>query len=348
MKTLLSVLVMLLIAGAPALAGPNQNGVIVVHDTGIEGTVPLPPASTTPTCAEIVNEVAMGSAPYEASDPTVWKVYAAFPLESSPRLKGCGWGVAQPNAGGGSIIIWLNGAPSEAVFFITSTGWPGDNSSIGMSFTDSVRTDPVDELFWFVGYAYAGAAGEPQSFCIIPHEGESNRFFLDDAVPQNADPIAAYGCLGFGQPGSTPCPDALVTGACCHADESCTMITESVCLGTGGAFLGGDCTPTLCVVTPTGACCFADGTCQVSTSGACAAAGGVYMGDATVCTPNPCLAPLIGACCFGDFSCSVVSETECSALDGTFLGGGTLCDPNPCLPIPIETRSWGRIKNRFR
>ncbi len=283
------VLLVLAVAGTPALAGPNANGVIVVHDAGIVWTddLPLPPASTTPTCAEIVNEVAMGSNPYDASDPTVWKVYAAFPVESSPRLKGCGWGIAHPSAGGGQVVIQANGAPSEAVFFLTSAGWPGDNTFIGMSFTDYVRTDPVDELFWFGGYAYAGEAGEPQSFCVIPHEGESNRFFLDDAVPQNADPIAGYGCLGFGMPGYTPCPTGVVTGACCFEDGTCTMLEAAACVDAGGTFVGGDCVPGLCYIGPIGACCL-NGVCDVVTPAVCALVGGTYYGDYVPCTEVTC------------------------------------------------------------
>ncbi len=37
-----------------------------------------------------------------------------------------------------------------------------------------------------------------------------------------------------------------------------------------------------------GACCFANGSCLVGTQTDCAAAGGTYMGDGTSCDPNPC------------------------------------------------------------
>lgn len=38
----------------------------------------------------------------------------------------------------------------------------------------------------------------------------------------------------------------------------------------------------------TGACCHADGSCTVLTASACTAAGGAYLGDHTICSPNPC------------------------------------------------------------
>jgi len=293
MKKFLMALVVLAIASAPALAGPNENGVLVVHNTSIVWTsdLTLPPASPAPACADIVNEIAMGSAPSDVSESLVWKVYAAFPLINSPRLKGCGWGVSHTANGGGAVIIQGNDAPTPAVFYLTTAGWPGSNTFIGMSFTDSVRTDTVNELFWFGGYAYAGTAGEPQQFCVIPHEGESNRFFLDDAVPQNADPITGYGCLGFGMPGYTPCPTGIVIGACCFLDGTCTMVSAAECQTAGGSFIGGECTPTLCPIIVYGACC-KDGVCDFVTPAQCAAISGTYMGDnvpcsAVICPPVP-------------------------------------------------------------
>ena len=256
MKRLLVCLAVLTIAPAPAWAGPNETGAIVVHNTGVAWTtdLSLPPASPVPRCVEINSEIPMGSAPYDQSMPLVWKVYASFPVSSSPRLKGCGWGVSMTNDGAGQIVILGNDAPSPAVLYITSAGWPGNNTFIRMSFTDGVRTDAVNELFWFGGYAYAGTAGEPQSFAIIPHSTPSNRFFFDDAVPANADPIAGYGTLGFGQPGVLPCVDCILpcASACCHPDGTCAMLTPDGCQAAGGTYLGGDtiCTPTLCSSTP--------------------------------------------------------------------------------------------------
>lgn len=314
MKKFLMALVVLAIASAPALAGPNENGVIVAHNTGIlwSSDLPLPPQSPVPAfgdCPDLgtfVNEVPMGSNPYDASENLVWKVYAAFPIENSPRLKGCGWGIGLTSAGGGQVLIYENDAPTPAVFYITTAGWPGDNTFIGMSFTDSVRTDPVNELFWFRGYAYAGAAGEPQEFCVIPHSGETNRYFLDDAVPQNADPIVGYGCMGFGQAGYTPCPTNVVTGACCFTDGTCTMVSVGDCQAAGGSFVGGDCTPTLCPIIVYGACCYPNGLCDVVTPAACAGAGGTYYGDGSVCTPDL------------------------------------------CPPVATESKSWGQIKADYR
>ena len=293
LRKLLAILVVLGAMSLPALAGPNQNGVIVVHNTGIgwSADLPLPPVSPVPACADIVNEIPMGAAPGDSSAALVWKVYAAFPPGSSPRLMSCAWGIGLTSDGGGRIVIQGSGAPTSAVFAITTAGWPGDSTFIGMAFTDNARFDPVDELFWFGGYAYAGAAGEPQTFCVIPHSVEANRFFMDDAVPSNADPIAGYGCLGFGQPGDTPCPTPAAPGACCFPNGDCTMSTAADCQTAGGSFVGGDCIPNPCPPAASyGACCV-NYVCSLVTSATCAAIGGAYYGDNTVCTPSTCPPP---------------------------------------------------------
>jgi len=232
MKKFLMALVILAITGAPALAGPNASGILVVHNTGLLASGDPPVPTPVPACADIVNTIPMGADPGVESQNLVWKVYAAFPLDADPRLKGVAFGVHSSEDGAGGIIISGNweGAIGP-MFFQTSTGWPGNGllgtgTFVGLSFTDSVRTTPVTELWVFQGHAYAGEAGEPQMFCLIPDENTENRVFLDDAVPQNPDPVAGYGCLGFGQAGYTPpCPTGVVTGACCfttglyHADD---------------------------------------------------------------------------------------------------------------------------------
>ena len=337
MSKLLAILVVLGAMSLPALAGPNQNGVIVVHNTGVEWSadLPLPPVSSVSSCADIVNEIPMGAAPGDSSAALVWKVYAVFPPGSGPRLKACGWGIGLTGTGGGGVVIRYNQAPTPAVFFITSAGWPGNNTFIGMSFTDSVRTTHVAELFDFAGYAYAGAAGEPQTFCVIPHSGEINRIFSDDVIPSNADPIAGYGCLGFGQPGYTPCPTGAVTGACCFPlTGDCQMLSEFDCGTAGGSFFGGDCVPNPCPPSvPFGACCV-NYACSLQTVATCASHGGTYYGDGTVCTPSTCPPPPppTAACCdHATGNCSITTQAACPF---DWLGNGVPCNSQTCLPAP--------------
>jgi hypothetical protein len=72
----------------PLLAGPNEGGTLVVHDTGLSYTeevssYPSPPPTTDPPTVD--NALPVG--PPASAAGWVWKVYAAFPTNSSPRLK---------------------------------------------------------------------------------------------------------------------------------------------------------------------------------------------------------------------------------------------------------------------
>jgi hypothetical protein len=108
------------------------------------------------------------------------------------------------------------------------------------------------------------------------------RYFVENAGPSgaNSDYIgiddAVYAVVG------------VLTGRCCFADGSCTVVTAAAC-GTAGGTYGGDnttCTPNVCPQ-PTGACCAPAGTCSVLTSAACIASGGTYQGNGSVCGSCP-------------------------------------------------------------
>jgi len=121
------------------------------------------------------------------------------------------------------------------------------------------------------------------------------------------------------------------SGACCHSDGTCTVVSTAECGAAGGTYQGDDtaCSPNPCPL-PTGACCQTDGSCATATAADCATAGGAYQGDGTTCAPNPCPQPT-GACCQGS-ACSVVTEADCTAAGGTYQGNDTACTPSPCAP----------------
>lgn len=111
-----------------------------------------------------------------------------------------------------------------------------------------------------------------------------------------------------------------VTGACCHADGTCTETTEANCDGTWTS--GATCAETTCEQ-PTGACCRVNGTCILRTQAAC---NNEWLGMGTVCEPNPCPQPT-GSCCSPDGSCVVTLLSECANTWTMFQD----CDPNPCV-----------------
>lgn len=225
----------------------------------------------------------------------------------------------------------------------------------------------------------------PTSFGMYGSRG-SNCCFADDSVPAKLDQIAAFGELGFNQPGVLPCPDAPPPiGACCLGC-SCTVVQQTECDAMGGTFMGPNtsCSPNICGEPP--AVCCVNEQCTIVTSCECQALGGEYFPGADTCSPNPC-EPL-GACCLecdcirmrasectaqgGEFhgaeshctpspcgtepaaccvgeSCYVVSSCGCEQLGGEFLSDVPTCDGEPCVP-PTQTKSetWGRVKARYR
>jgi hypothetical protein len=183
--------------GGSALAGPNAGGVLVVHDAGLN-----------PTCDPIIlNPVPQCSTVDNTLDPLLfwcptWKVYAAFPTNSRPRLKALRWGIDWTQ----SALIQAHAAPSpdpQAVVVQATPGWPGRGTGVDMTF-DTVRTAEVVELYCFVGYAYYHEQLQGTIWSTTPHP-TGPTVFRDDSDPLVEDPIADFGTIGFGVAGYTPC-----------------------------------------------------------------------------------------------------------------------------------------------
>jgi len=277
-------LAVLALVSAPAFAGPNEGGVLVVHDTGlvyVPGSSDYP--SDPPTCDAVDAQDDLGNAEF-----SVWKVYAAFPITSSPRLKGVVFGISYPPFGDGYVLVLGAGLPTAGDLEVTQDGWPASGGSNGIAFL-ATKTAIVDECYWFGGYAYSASGNDPQMFATAPHSTNLS-VFIDDAVPANEDPITAFGSLGFGQPGVYECP-VIPTGACCVGEaQICQILTADECLaGQGNVWVGTEtCEPDPCVHPATGACCLADHTCIVVTAADCEAQGGSYIGDGYPCDPGTC------------------------------------------------------------
>lgn len=272
MKKFLLAVAVLALVSAPAFAGPNAGGTLVVHNTGLLYTVDTAEyPSDAPPCDQILDMMDLDGA------QMVWKVYAAFPANASPRLKALAWGtVSTPQ-----VVASGWGLPNASLDFeITQGSWPL-NGGIGESFAET-KTATVNEVYWVGGYAYGPGA---QSFSTGLHPTQ-DEVFVDDGAPAVSDPIMGFGSLGFGQPGDTPCPPDAVAGACCFGAD-CVMVLEDACLAQGGVWFGGECNPNPCYVPPTGACCIGLD-CFVYTEADCLALGGTYRGDDVPCEPETC------------------------------------------------------------
>lgn len=289
---------------------------LVVHDAGLTCTADggPPPASPAPTCASVDHGLPRGLPPF--AEGYVWKVYAAFPQSSSPRLKALCFGAIFPPE-----VTVLAGGAEDDVFELPTAGWPHYSGyGVMMSFLNR-RTDTMVECYWLAGY---GDGGEWQ---LIRHPTRMN-VFVDDTVPPIVDQIMALGSIGFGEPGGTYCPDDVHIGACCFADGGCTILEEPVCTTSGAMFrgVGFACDPDPCRA---GACCFGNDQCLVLDEEECALGFGLYLGDLEPCERFPC--PLPTAFCIG-MGCYLVPAWACANAGGWTLPDEPSCNPSPCQP----------------
>lgn len=310
-----------------ATAGPNRGGTLVVHDTAISFSVsvdlPVPPASAPPLdCTGVDSSAPVGDPAHQR----VWKVYAAFPPDGSPRLKGLGWGITAT----GQVYVTTAGLPDPPhCFQIVQGAWPMPlppvgypRSCIGQSF-DFTQTAHMIECYWFGGYGYQGAV-----FSTEPHVPQ-NAVFIDDGDPQQIDVIAGYSSLGFGAPGEAQCPPAM--GTCCSGTGDCSQTPRVGCIAPSVWHPEWEtCDPSPCPTPLLGACCHECGRdCTLTEESRCF--GDAWMGLDTACEPNPCpQSP--GACCAPDASCTVTLYDACSP-PATWVCGW-LCAPNHC-PQPV-------------
>lgn len=341
MKSLLVFLTALACTASLALGGPNAGGVILVHDPNLpytgQGTYcghGSPPASCEAAATQI-----------DGNDNTymIWKIYAAFPPCTAPRLKAVSWGIHYD-----PWVILIDHGPcigdlQSGGFEQAGPGWPGSDTGDAVLF-QFTQTTTLVEYYWFAGYAYYG---QPGIFALRSNPDPAyGGTFADDSTPLPLlDPIAGYGALGFNQPGWVTCPTAAAEGACC-VGGSCSLTCENECQGD---FQGQNtvCDPNPCVITY-GACCIYGG-CIIVTQEQCVGGGGIYLGDGTDCEHygEECFQPPFGACCIGS-DCIIEISGICAEMGGTFQGVGTSCNPNPCPVTPVEQSSWGRIKLQYR
>ncbi len=278
MKKFLLAIAALAFVGTVALAGPNAGGTIFLHNANLTYT-------TQPSCCGLGTppDSCLGAVTQiDNSSPDnlqVWKVYAAFPKGSSPRLLGLTFGVSYDDQYGDGNGTVVRGYGVCADFELAMNGWPANDTGDSVLW-NVAQTGLMTEIYWFAGYNYYGV---PTLFSLIAHP-EQGGYFVDDEKPGILDPIAGYGTLGFNEPGQTACPGFVGTGACCFPDGSCQLLTPTDCQNAGGSFVGGACDPNPCKAV-TGACCI-NQVCTITTQAGCQ---GQWMGPNTLCSPNPCV-----------------------------------------------------------
>jgi hypothetical protein len=210
-----------------------------------------------------------------------------------------------------------------ADFQLVTDLWPTvSGGEVGMAF-DVARLTNVVTVYTFCGFGYNyNAAVYPNpTWSVAQHSQAGNRFFDDDAIPANEDPIMGYGTLGFGMPGYTPCPGS--QGACCHISGACTVVLEAGCISPSIWHPEWTtCAPNLCP--QPGECCYADGTCAVTLPSGCTE----NWTQGGTCSPNTCPQP-DGACCAPNGDCTVTNLGGCPGGPPAWTMFG-VCEPNAC------------------
>jgi hypothetical protein len=175
------------------LAGPNAGGILFLHaDPSIEYSEGQSDycGSTLPNCAAAADSVGL-------SEVHVLFVFAAFPSQSTPRLRGLTFGLAYDPE---QVALVAHGKCSD--FELATSSWPAAGSGTSVTWT-STQVNLLTEVYWFAGYSYNQT---PALFSLAQHPVEGSHFG-DDSVPAVLDSISALGTIGFGRSGSLPCPD---------------------------------------------------------------------------------------------------------------------------------------------
>jgi len=184
-------------SGSSAQAGPNFGGTLIAHQVVLDSSCESIVGGPLSACSAADNMV---ERPFFCP---AWKVYAAFPSNSQPRLKTIRWGF-NTNSDSLGAAGFASPDPSAVDLVLTYA-----DSGVGVTMNfHAVQTSELVELYFFYGYGFPGGIPSGAIFSTIPHPTEPSGF-LDDSAIQVEDPIAAYGTLGFGVPGYTPCPEPL-------------------------------------------------------------------------------------------------------------------------------------------
>ncbi len=189
--------------------------------------------------------------------------------------------------------------------------------------------------------------GTIMSYCHTCSGGMSNIVLNFHAQVQST--IEYY--LEHGISCSLDC-DVSFVGACCQPDESCTEVTESECVDSGGVFLGVGslCASGGCSSSILGACCTSDsGSCSETDFSGCGDLGGQFLGAGTTCASDWCDPDTPFACCFGN-ECQTLSKSDCLEAAGGWLGLGSSCAGGDCADalfndfcataFPVTSGQW--------
>lgn len=333
MRTTVILLGFILAMAAPALAGKNANGALIVHTApySFYFSDPCDDFDDPGTCENANTQTDND----EVTASVIWFI-AAFDDVTDPGVSVVYFG-NDHNLPDFYHSIWGFCGPPGTIE-VADAGWPDDPAGAGNSVAFGV---PVtgNRLFPFYYVGVFGFEGAYYGTGINPTGGYAA--FVDDSNPPVTDHTDQFGQVRWYEPGYNECPVPPQPGACCFDTGACQALLEEDCDDAGGAFQGEGtgCDPNPCTAVPA-ACCFIDGHCEMFSGLDCQYFEGSWQGLGSVCDPNPCFQPL-EACCFTDGTCTFVEPPDCEAAGGTPQGWGTTCEMISCRPPVIGACCYG-------
>ncbi len=325
MKRVLFALVFLFLVCAPALAGPNSDGAIIVHTNDaydyLSTTICSTPLGQPSSCEEAITRT-------DLSISVVWFL-AAFPPGAIPAVSMIYFGV---NFDVANLDASAFGPCGPAgTLEIRDPGWPANEAGCSIGFGTPIVGETLFRFYYFKVDDFLGSAGPYFCSAINPTGGYGS--FFDNSFPPLEDSITQFGCVNWYQPGYNACPQTLPTAVCCSpVTGDCIVSTQSGCQAPSIWHPEWTtCSPNPCPL-PMAVCCMADGACTTVLEADCLAPG-VWHPEWTVCSPNPCPQPT-AACCAPTGACTITTQASCQSPRIWHPEWAT-CTPNPCPPPEV-------------
>jgi len=268
-------------------------------------------------CGEQVNRVDGGRS------PTLWYVISAW--ETDKQWCGIQFGLGPFSPDAFAFEGWGSCCPTGTIE-VPMPGWPGPNQGIVLEAPPGASwAGNFVPIYWFAGYAY-----QPGLIPLAPHPQTGIGGWTDCAIPPEVWPASCFGSLGIMMDGGYCCPGEgpAPVRACCAADGSCALLTESQCVDLGGTWHedGHACDPNPCPP-PTAVCC-AMGQCALVSQAECDEIGGAWHAEWTSCQPDPCIPAMDWADhAIGDCVLTVTDRGILGFMDGTQQEGSGFVYP---------------------
>ncbi len=330
MRRILATMSVLVLVCAPAIAGPNSNGAIIVHTndsyTYLSATVCETSLGQPASCGD-ANTRIDGRGPavvwflaafYPAASPVVASVYFGVDFDEAELNPGAQFGVCGPP---GSLEV-------------PDAGWPARDAGNTVGFGSPIVANVLFRFYYFQIENLTGGPPLTPQFCSRFNPTGGYAAFYDDSFPPKQDFVSLFGCVKWYDTGHNDCPGSSPppSGACCLTTGSCVLVTREACEATQDflQYRGDD---TLCLpdnpCPQPGACCnMTTGSCTFGLWTTCSLPD-IFIGGA--CEPqNPC--PHKGACCEPlTGNCTFVMRWQCSQPSSLWHSDET-CEPNNCQP----------------